>query len=97
MVEYDEGSIKSSMWQQRAWTFQEDIFSPRKLVFYGETVQWKCLCAKWTEGMVNIGQIQLRNGFNVQLRSTGLLPIVVDRANEDYENIVRKYNYRHLI
>lgn len=64
---------------------------------YGETVQWKCLCAKWTEGMVNIGQIQLRNGFNVQLRSTGLLPIMVDRANEDYENIVRKYNYRHLI
>lgn len=44
----------SSLWSQRGWTFQEDYFSSRKIVFDQDFVEWKCRCIKWTEDtMVN--------------------------------------------
>jgi hypothetical protein len=38
-----------SLWSQRGWTYQENVFSRRRLIFDNETVKWKCGCATWTE------------------------------------------------
>ena len=42
--------LQESTWFGRGWTFQEYIFSRRKLVFQGSTVLWECHCASWHEG-----------------------------------------------
>lgn len=41
--------LMRSTWYSRGWTFQEHLFSTRKLVFHNNTVNWECLCAAWHE------------------------------------------------
>lgn len=36
-------------WYSRAWTFQEHLFSKRRVVFQGDTVNWECLYDAWHE------------------------------------------------
>jgi hypothetical protein len=44
-----EMSSESSVWGERAWTFQEQLFSRRRLVFDGDSVRWECSKAIWRE------------------------------------------------
>ena len=39
----------STPWATRGWTFQEELFSPRKLIFEGQTIRWECSVATWHE------------------------------------------------
>ncbi|KIN08923.1 hypothetical protein OIDMADRAFT_153536 [Oidiodendron maius Zn] len=39
-------------WSQRGWTFQEQIFSRRQLVFSADRVQWKCACGNFLEDLM---------------------------------------------
>jgi hypothetical protein len=39
----------SSRWSTRGWTFQEGVFSRRRLVFAANTVRWECNSTIWTE------------------------------------------------
>lgn len=41
--------LMRSKWYSRGWTFQEQIFSRRKLIFHNDTVNWECHCAAWYE------------------------------------------------
>ena len=34
----------ASQWSTRGWTFQEGLFSRRRLVFSANTVRWECNC-----------------------------------------------------
>jgi hypothetical protein len=43
-----------SIWGQRAWTFQEHLFSNRRIIFYEGTVRWECNCGVWYEGLDQI-------------------------------------------
>lgn len=36
-------------WYSRAWTFQEYLFSKRKIVFQNDTVNWECAISAWHE------------------------------------------------
>ncbi|KAK3319540.1 heterokaryon incompatibility protein-domain-containing protein [Cercophora scortea] len=36
-------------WFSRGWTFQEFLFSPRKVVFHNNTLNWECHCASYHE------------------------------------------------
>jgi hypothetical protein len=40
-----------SIWAQRGWTFQEHLFSNRRIIFYEGTVRWECNCGVWYEGL----------------------------------------------
>ena len=40
---------KPTPWASRGWTFQEQLFSPRKLIFEGQTIRWECSVATWHE------------------------------------------------
>ncbi len=41
--------LMRSTWYSRGWTFQEHMFSGRKIIFQDETVNWECSCAAWHE------------------------------------------------
>lgn len=38
-------SLMQTKWYSRGWTFQEYIFSTRRVIFQNDTVNWECLCA----------------------------------------------------
>jgi hypothetical protein len=38
-----------SDWADRGWTFQEYMFSTRRIVFQNESVNWECHCSSWLE------------------------------------------------
>lgn len=40
---------KPNPWASRGWTFQEELFSPRKLIFEGQMIRWECSMATWHE------------------------------------------------
>ncbi|KAF1813811.1 HET-domain-containing protein, partial [Eremomyces bilateralis CBS 781.70] len=42
---YDQPSV----WSKRGWTFQEELFSPRKLRFYNQVARWECPHSFWSE------------------------------------------------
>ena len=87
--------MQSSLWNQRGWTFQEQIFSRRLLVWSGTGVVWECHCAVWMEGIpldekakcqANGGADVVAPGFHVS--STPSL--------EDYARHITQYNGREL-
>jgi len=43
--------VTDSVWSQRGWTFQEQIFSRRLLILDATSVTWECHCAVWVEGL----------------------------------------------
>ncbi|EEU37365.1 uncharacterized protein NECHADRAFT_86295 [Fusarium vanettenii 77-13-4] len=45
-LEYTTGLMP---WCRRGWTFQEALFSPRRLIFSDDSVQWSCGTVVWTE------------------------------------------------
>ncbi|KAF2092949.1 HET-domain-containing protein [Rhizodiscina lignyota] len=61
----EDSQMQSSTWYSRGWTFQEYLFSPRRLVFNGNTVNWECHCAAWHENQQHITARQCyHNGTN---------------------------------
>ncbi|KAI8653705.1 HET domain-containing protein [Fusarium sp. Ph1] len=47
-LEYTTGLMP---WCRRGWTFQEALFSPRRLIFSNDSVQWSCGTVVWTEDL----------------------------------------------
>lgn len=45
---------RPSRWDSRGWTFQEGLFSPRKLIFAKDTVRWECFNATWKEDQATL-------------------------------------------
>ena len=39
----------SSIWYSRGWTFQEMVFSPRKIMFQYQLAIWECNATSWHE------------------------------------------------
>jgi hypothetical protein len=46
--------LTQTTWFSRGWTFQEYLFSPRRLVFHSNTINWDCHCASWHENQRHI-------------------------------------------
>jgi hypothetical protein len=42
-----------SIWYSRGWTFQEMIFSPRKIMFQYQLAVWECNNASWNEASLS--------------------------------------------
>ncbi|KAI9663146.1 MAG: hypothetical protein M1821_008194 [Bathelium mastoideum] len=42
----------ASNYYTRAWTFQEHLFSTRRLIFEKESVRWECQCYEWHEDLL---------------------------------------------
>jgi hypothetical protein len=42
-----------SPWSQRGWTFQEQIFARRHLVFIADKIRWECACGSFLEDLTS--------------------------------------------
>lgn len=49
LMEYPSRVISRSTWASRAWTFQEAIFSKRRLIFTDQQVSYECQTTTWSE------------------------------------------------
>ncbi|KAL9609753.1 MAG: hypothetical protein Q9167_005497 [Letrouitia subvulpina] len=47
--QYHMEDLSTYAWQQRAWTFQEKLLSPRCLIFDSKQIYWECLTASFSE------------------------------------------------
>ncbi|KAE9972973.1 hypothetical protein Vi05172_g5053 [Venturia inaequalis] len=54
-IEEQSRLLWGSTWSSRGWTFQEQLFSSRKIIFQNETVNWDCRCAAWHETQADLG------------------------------------------
>jgi hypothetical protein len=48
----EQREIKTSVWEHRAWTFQEALFSRRTLRFKDNEVRWDCDSTSYTEDQI---------------------------------------------
>jgi len=46
-------AVEKTPWSQRGWTLQESLFSLRKLIFVGNSVEWQCHYAIFREDLVD--------------------------------------------
>lgn len=84
--------LSASAWNHRAWTFQEQIFSRRMLMFGDENFSWECHCTVWFEQMdVVEGQCQDNRDVVAQGLSFGVEPNLWEYACH-----VQQYNGRKL-
>lgn len=44
-----EVGIDNPIWATRGWTFQEECFSKRRIIFDGDSRRWECSSAIWRE------------------------------------------------
>jgi hypothetical protein len=44
--------LMDTKWYSRAWTFQEYLFSKRRVIFQSNTVNWECLETAWHESQI---------------------------------------------
>lgn len=51
--------LMKTKWYSRGWTFQEQLFSVRKIYFHDDTVNWECHCASFYEAQ-DISSQQVR-------------------------------------
>ena len=85
-----EQSLKtqSAMWYSRGWTFQEMIFSRRRIMFHNQLVLWECPRASWNECHLN--SIFKIPPWYIQLSAS------VGPNIEQYMRAVRSYNTRQF-
>ena len=90
-----------SPWDRRAWTFQENIFSRRKLVFTAEQIYWECQQGSWCEE----GIWEVSGSPRVYRRAFGPASFQLPRPEEEnwihhypnlYRNCVESYTLRKL-
>jgi hypothetical protein len=49
IMKRDFPKLKEAMWSNRGWTFQETLFSQRKLIFCDDSIMWSCSCGERDE------------------------------------------------
>lgn len=84
--------MQRSVWNKRAWTFQEQIFSRRLIIINDSEITWECHCNVWLEGVKAVESQCARNtavvaqGFSFHM----------DPKFKDYSLHVRQYNMRQF-
>ena len=91
-IQHHHHELKASVWNHRAWTFQEQIFSRRLLVFGEREVSWECHCTVWFEGM-DVVEEKCQN--NTEVVAQGF-SFAVPVNLWDYACHVDQYNRRAL-
>ena len=80
-----------SSWEGRGWTYQEEFFSRRRLIFDSDTIRWECTAAIWREHVEPSPHIHAYHN-EVTRFQTLLQPSAPDFLS--LENVLRIYNNR---
>ncbi|KAL8757033.1 MAG: hypothetical protein Q9199_002510 [Rusavskia elegans] len=57
-----EDSQPEKVYYDRAWTFQENLFSRRKIIFEDNSVHWRCQYSDWYEDLIPDSRVDDRPG-----------------------------------
>ncbi len=79
-----------STYRRRGWTYQEEFFARRKLIFVGDRVFFECHLARWQEDIVSEGRVMQSE----LARPLGTWP--GDSIYLPYRNSVQDYTSRQL-
>ena len=90
--------LMKSAWYSRGWTFQEQMFSGRKIIFQDETVNWECSCAAWHEAQVQDAVEACHQEQQEKQAIAGRLPLNDTRWPDlrRFARLISLYNRRHL-
>ena len=87
---------ETSKWARRAWTFQEELLSRRRMIFTGEQVWWQCPRATWCEQ----SQLETQDAIGFLVSGQKAEPSLRERYSQlrpkDYFDLVSKYAQREL-
>ena len=91
MVEY-------SVWSKRGWTFQEKLFSQRKLIFSNGLARWMCHCTEWCEDVAAEARAITGPGYCEDLSAVGAhaLRLAMDPSFTEYAQLVEDYSDTQL-
>ncbi|KAL0259760.1 hypothetical protein SLS55_005500 [Diplodia seriata] len=105
ILSYGDGwfsQLIPTKYAHRAWTFQEYLFSRRKIMFKNDSVYWKCEGATWEEEIAQIHYPRLELGMGpASNMSTMLLPrkqrlLQPIPSLNDYARLVYAFNAKEL-
>ncbi|KAL8993206.1 MAG: hypothetical protein Q9169_006518 [Polycauliona sp. 2 TL-2023] len=54
--------LPGKAYYNRAWTFQENLFSKRRVIFEDNSVRWRCQCTDWDEDLIPDSRVDERDG-----------------------------------
>lgn len=97
-----EGGLGDTEWNRRGWTFQEYIFSRRRLIFVADSVRWECGQACFWEEHTDTGFLPTPeccaqwDNDNVLIRQASLSTISVFPNMEAYKALAFAYSERHF-
>jgi hypothetical protein len=81
-----------TVWSDRAWTFQEHLFSNRRIIFQNGCVRWECSKAFWYEDVLQMdGHEFSRREVNRRAMLSSNFPDLLGLGN-----LLRVYNDRNL-
>lgn len=89
-------TVETSKWARRAWTFQEELLSPRQMIFTDEQIWWRCPSATWCED----SQLETEDPVGFLLTGQVSLPRLEKRYTilnpDEYFDLVTNYAQRDL-
>ncbi|XXG98359.1 hypothetical protein Hte_004682 [Hypoxylon texense] len=83
------GDMEPTTWSKRGWTYQEALFSKRKIIFEHNWVRWECQCAVWNEFNDTISK-NLDYGSGILSLATEVPDVI------KLSEMVQEYNIRLL-
>lgn len=86
--------LMRTKWFSRGWTFQENHFSRRKVVFQDDTVNFECCNASWHEAQ-DISKVLARNNFDSKEDPSKSLTSASHRS--DYQSWPDMIRYARLV
>jgi len=81
-----------TVWSARAWTFQEHLFSRRRIIFQNDCIRWECSKALWYEDVLQM------DGLNLSRREVERRAMLSSKFPDllGLNNLLRDYNDRNL-
>jgi hypothetical protein len=84
---------ETSVWSTRAWTFQELLFSKRRIIFENNRIHWECWNALWLEDVLQMDGLG-RFQYELNQRQSMISSSFPNSTGLAY--LLRKYNNRNL-
>jgi hypothetical protein len=82
---------KPPEWDTRGWTFQEDLFSGRKLIFDDDCVRWHCQTVLCYED-----SLTSCSGYSRQTQATDRLLLALHPNMASLRNLLQSFNCREF-
>jgi hypothetical protein len=88
--------LLATTWNSRGWTFQEQLFSRRKIIFQDDTVNWECHCTAWHEAQVDLGLLAREPCRKLPTSKTNRFGVTAWPDLHRYARLVSIYNERYF-